>query len=464
MKPVVSQLRPVIFLLLSSSCWILFHGRSNALMPSSALQQSSTSKMSAMSTKSSTSLREAASRGVSWNHRGAKVTPLPEKLLVGYTTNHCGGLQDMGKVTQAVKDGVNVLIWSFLHFEIEQGIDMEETGRLVLRGGQSDNMSNFWIFKQNLKDMGYSDVVHLVAFGGWNGQHLPSGTPGEELYDAWKQFNTRTQGDDHSRQLFFDGLDWDLEGQDDIDGPRNVFSVECLQQMKVMNQQAKDDGFIVSMAPAESYLDITTPTFSRYLNLTYHEHPEWHADFAYHGRNAYAYLLADGGIDNFDFIQVQFYESYSHAAYHIMEKHMAAQDFLVRYVEHLVKPDHTETTNKERKEQASEACDTKKKSGLFVNFEDEPLLRTRNQFIEIPLSKLVFGFANGWSHNSRGKTVYMSPDNIRQAFQTLFNKQMMPRGCMFWVIEEEGTNNVHFAKELSSIRSMETLDLTMGDE
>ena len=62
-----------------------------------------------------------------------------------------------------------------------------------------------------------------------------------------------------------------------------------------LSQLAKSAGYLVAMAPAESYLDPTTHLFD--LTLT-HTYPEWEAlqpDFRYHGHNTYAYLLARYG-------------------------------------------------------------------------------------------------------------------------------------------------------------------------
>ena len=39
------------------------------------------------------------------------------------------------------------------------------------------------------------------------------------VFQAWTEFN---------KDGLFDGLDWDLEGNDDLTSPWNVFSVACL--------------------------------------------------------------------------------------------------------------------------------------------------------------------------------------------------------------------------------------------
>jgi len=50
------------------------------------------------------------------------------------------------------------------------------------------------------------------------------------------------------------------------------------------------DGLFVGMAPPQSYLDIYSSNWSRFVNLTDPER-EWHSDFHYFGNNVYAYIL-----------------------------------------------------------------------------------------------------------------------------------------------------------------------------
>ena len=95
------------------------------------------------------------------------------------------------------------------------------------------------------------------------------------------------------------------------------------------------EGYAVSMAPPESYLDVSTSNFSRFVNLTY-PNDAWHQDFSYHGRNVYAYLLKKWP-DAFDIISVQLYESWSHADYNITVLGTPASDYLVAYIENFVR-------------------------------------------------------------------------------------------------------------------------------
>ena len=56
---------------------------------------------------------------------------------------------------------------------------------------------------------------------------------------------------------FCDGIDWDYEGHDDPNSPTSHFSVGTLDAMADFSVEAKSLGYVVSMAPAESYLDPT---------------------------------------------------------------------------------------------------------------------------------------------------------------------------------------------------------------
>lgn len=342
---------------------------------------------------------------------------LPEKLLIGYTTNSCSDLTLMTKVTRAVQDGVNVIIWSFPSF-----VPSTEINKVVIQGGP--DRSNFERYKQELVALGYSDVIHLVSFGGWNGPHLPPGYDAQELFDAWIDFNKSPS----TNTYLFDGIDWDLEGEDTVQGSKNLFTIECLEQLGKFSVLAKNHGFLVSMAPAESYLDISNPHFSRYVNLSYPE--DWHQEFKYHGWNVYAYILAKWE-PYIDFISIQFYESYSHAAYQITQRGVKQHEFLIQYIQQLTSQDSI--------------------SGYYVNFEQDASVQLENQFVKVPLNKLVFGFANGWTSDGNDRTIFFHPSQVQIAYNQLQAEGCEPKGFMFWVIDEEGTGGVYLTPGLNDI-------------
>jgi hypothetical protein len=177
-------------------------------------------------------------------------------------------------------------------------------------------------------------------------------------------------------------------------------------------------------------LDIDSSRFSRYVNLTdpTHHGPPY-GDFSYFGSNVYAYLVTQYGLW-IDLISIQFYESYSRAAYAINVVGMNASDYLLGYVDTLIRGN----------------------ASYFVNFTSDLELGLAAQNISIPLKKLVLGFGNGWTgHND--KTVYISSDQLNSTWRQLIAKPQshLPRGFMFWTINSEGENGIYMAKDLHNI-------------
>jgi chitinase len=337
---------------------------------------------------------------------------LPPKILVGYTTTN-----GISKVIQAVRSGVNIVVWSFVEFEPQKrnpeatvvSSDTTKDDDDVCqndKGGKSIicvPTFDVEIAKQTVSalDQEGLSVIHLVSFGGWNGPHLPPEDP-KVLYESWKS----TFGD------VFDGFDWDLEGHDDLGSPTNEFTVFCLDQMGQMSMMAKDDGFIVGMAPPQSYLDVESSKFSRFLNLTDDTRDVWHSDFHYYGANSYAYVLSKYQ-DAIDFVSVQFYESYSKAGLSCYHFGMPKDVYLEKYVEDLLKKNN--------------------EGGLFVDFDQDQSLKYTSRHVPFPLSKLVFGFANGWGVPG-DKVCYFEPSEIKAAYNRLKKKNIDPRGFMYWVM------------------------------
>ena len=367
--------------------------------------------------------------------RKKMIRPLPDKLLIAYTTEGCRCNNSASSlshppavVRQALQDGVNVLIWSF--FEITQNNNDDGENRI-----HTNSLGDLDCIKQvihKLDQEGYTDTLHLTSFGGWNGPHLDiyAGTA-QEWYTAWKEQFGGT----------FHGIDWDLEGHDDLTSPTNEFSVACLDKMGLISQYAATDGYCIGVAPPQSYLDVSHSNFSRRVNLT--RTPEvtckdtsWHDDFSYHGANVYAHLLAKFGA-YVDFVSIQFYESYSRAGRHIHHHRVIPANYLQSYVNDLV--DQGES--------------------FAVDFSEDPDLHLPNQRVSFPLSKLVWGFANGWALNKdivdSEKTVYFPPASIETAYRALVQAGRAPRGFMFWVLGEEGTNGVFYARALYDIMHLQ---------
>ena len=341
---------------------------------------------------------------------------LPDSVLVGYASQ-CAG----GKVRQAISDGVNVVIWAFWALAKE---DVAGFPRI------STNLDIGCI--EALKKELDGGTIHLASIGGWNGFHLEEQYSSEAIYDAWRNWGGR----------LFDGIDWDLEGNDRLDSPMNVFGVETLHRMGEISRLAHQgnalhvievssfslnliitDGFIVSMAPPQSYLDFGTSRFSRFVNLTYPTRT-WHSEFSYYGANVYSYLLAKYG-DYFDIVSVQLYESYSRANYEISQLGDHPSSYLDRFVK-----DHLS-----------------RGEAYYVHFSEDQTVSLPSQLVSVPMNKLVIGLANGWA--SADKVVYFSPHDVKQAItEWCLQGSFQPRGFVFWTIDLEGENGVFMASGL----------------
>ena len=241
---------------------------------------------------------------------------LPENLIVGYASwSECDD-----KLVTAVEEGVNVLIWFAINL-----LANETTGEPVITGGPDLTCVKEIQATIRAKNL---PTIHLISVGGWDAPHPNTSNPVSVVYANWVKWNDGV----------FDGFDWDVEGNDDLKSPNNFMTVDVLQLMGEMSQMAKRDGFIVSMAPAESYVDPTFPTADGSLA---HNYPEWELlqpGFTYHGRNCYSYIMTHfgttGAVPTFDFISLQLYEGYSHLLFNTTElaPPQSAVDYLVALV------------------------------------------------------------------------------------------------------------------------------------
>ncbi|RYG96692.1 hypothetical protein EON65_54025, partial [archaeon] len=276
-----------------------------------------------------------------------KSTLLPDKIVVGYANwNQCDD-----SIIQAARDGVNVVIWFVINLATDQH------GNPAITNGPDWTCVAEKV--KAIRDLGLP-TVHLISIGGWNAPHPDTSISAASMFAYWDHWNNNVVSRPHLGFYGFDGFDWDIEGNDDLNSPYNVFTVPCLDFMGEFSQLAKRRGYIVSMAPAESYVDLTTPLFDRALN---HEYSEWQgiiSTFPYHGQNVYAYLLSryaytsmpihthadtyteEDNITNttvhtFDFVTIQLYEGYSHAQYKVQQLKMPPEDMLVDFVASVIR-------------------------------------------------------------------------------------------------------------------------------
>ena len=357
-----------------------------------------------------------------------KIPELPLKLKIGYAWAENFEIT-YDKVLEAVKNGLNVIIW----FALDMSSNSNST-KPEFKGGP--DYSKVVQTIKNLTENNYN-VINLISVGGWGAPHPDTRFTAEEYYEEWIKFNKRISNEE-SGFFGFDGLDWDIEGTDDINSSINYFTYEELDLMGKFSKLLKNGGYIVSMAPAESYIDSSTDEFS--LSLLYN-YPEWENElpnFTYHGRNAYAYLIAKYSIDTFDFISVQLYESWSHALYKFRKEHQFFGDILYNIVDNYTK-------------------------GYLVDFSTDEKSGMDKKTIKIPQNKLVIGLANAWAF---GKALFIDEKNITEGYHTLVKKNKDVRGFMFWSVGYEGdiptsedvSNKTEFfmAKVLNSVFNQPT--------
>ncbi len=319
---------------------------------------------------------------------GAAARALPNPMIAGYAGN--GECDDA--VFTAAQNGVNVIIWFSLNLSPTQ----------PPAGGP--NLTCAAALMANLTASGLP-TTHLISVGGWDAPHPVGGTAAAH-YAQWKAWNEGL-----APGGLFDGLDWDLEGNDNATSPWNTFALDTLDIVGGMSQLAKSDGYLVTLVPPESYFDVSTPLFDRALT---HPYPEWHPEFLYHGHNMYAYLYAKyGGGATFDAVTIQLYETFAHADYNISVLLQRPADYLVAWARALA-------------------------AGWVVDFSSAPELAFPSALVQLPPSQLVIGLANGWAGGAGvPRALLIMPQEVGVAWAAL-GAGGRPRGAAFWTIGSEG--------------------------
>lgn len=356
---------------------------------------------------------------------------LPEKIIVGYANwQQCDD-----KIIQAAKDGVNTIIW----FSIDL-LHNYTTGTPYINRGP-DPLCVAQTAK-TLKDL-HLQTIHLISIGGWNSLHPDATNSAEQILNEWKRWNSEVMAKVDLEFSGYDGIDWDIEGTDDVPNERNHFKVETLDLMGRLSQLMKQNGYIVAMAPAESYLDPTTSSFDRSLRHTYSEWDPLVPDFSYRGRNTYGYLLSRYGTTiigsnqngteiaetTFDFVTIQLYEGYSHCLYNTSILKQPASEYIQNIVQHFQR-------------------------GWMVEFSADPEIFWNTTRVQVPAARLVVGLANGWADNT--KFLLLNSTEVALGYKHLHEIGQAPKGFGFWNINDEGRTTrsgdvLWLAKDLNDI-------------
>ncbi|GAB5357564.1 hypothetical protein AAMO2058_000385000 [Amorphochlora amoebiformis] len=247
-------------------------------------------------------------------------------LILGYAT-HCG--ED--RIIREAREGVNVIIW------FSTNLKSDANGHPSISFGL--NATCIASVARELMKEGL-ETSHLVSIGGWDAPHPDTNFTAKAWWDYWKMWNKEVISRPEVGFEGFDGIDWDLEGNDELESPYNHFSLECIDLVGRMSQLAKRDGFIVTLVPPQSYMDSSSPNFD--LNLT-HAYADYMPQFQYHSWNSYAAFLAlygempDGSGPTFDLIDIQLYETYSRACQAINQAGQLASEYLLEWISSVVK-------------------------------------------------------------------------------------------------------------------------------
>ena len=327
--------------------------------------------------------------------------PLPAAINLGYANwGECDT-----KVSTAAASGVNVIVWFALSLMVDAG------GMPQITGGP--NLTCVGQLAAMLEARGLP-THHVISIGGWNGAHPSAKVSPAAWWKALRSYDA--QADAAGLAGGFDGIDWDLEGNDNRSAKRNLFPADELRGVARISELAKADGKLVFMVPPQSYLNSETEEFA--LDVI---RPAtcWHPEFLYAGRNVYAALLALAAPGTFDLVSLQLYESWSVTNCMISPQAYGGRGMeLASYLDRLVQT---------------------MSAGWRVDFELEPSLGLRNQTVVVPATRLLLGLANGWAcsgHSSPPcKALFVEPGRLKTAWSKLSTR---PRGLFFWDIGDEG--------------------------
>ncbi len=326
--------------------------------------------------------------------------PLPDRLVIAYA--NWGQCDE--SIARSIDQGANVIIWFSANLVVKNGSTQI--------GGALPNMSCVASTVRR-----YPHITHTLSIGGFNAPLPPLTHDGIRWFRVWHAWNARIARTHQWRG--FDGVDWDLEGA--YSPSANVFSTRHLDIVGRFSHAAASRGYVVSMAPAQSFLDADEPRFD---TLVTHA-PAWAPDFHYHGRNLYAYVLARYHVDTFDWVCVQLYEGWSRANYNLAVLRRTPSAYLRGLVQRM-------------------------EAGWTVRFG----ARLGQRRVAVPRHKLVLGLANGWARPfpPATKFLYVSPSDLRRTADCV---RPLHRGFAFWTIGEEGrivgNQTLYLAREISQI-------------
>ena len=122
----------------------------------------------------------------------------PGNLNMGYVGGDCNTTQ----IVTAVESGLNVLFWFSINL-------VNRNGRPAVQGGP--NLTCVAATAAELRARSLN-TTHMISVGGWDAPHPTTAFTPQQVYAAWKTWNEQVVPRDGFPG--FDGVDWDLEGND----------------------------------------------------------------------------------------------------------------------------------------------------------------------------------------------------------------------------------------------------------
>eukprot|EP00808_Paulinella_micropora_P019717 g69830.t1 len=340
-------------------------------------------------------------------------------LILSYAG--CVTDNDFASLVQSGRNGINVFNWFSIVLFFNQSIN-----KSYVESGSNLNFTCIARVVNELERLRDSigPTAHLVTVGGWNAPHPDSQASVTEAWASFKEWNEQNK----AQFAFggFQGIDWDLEGNDDLSSPLNLFTVAQLDWVGQFSQLAKSEGYIVTMVPAQSYLDVDQGLWSRNLTLS----PSWQPSFHYAGANSYAYWLSRYGrteqdgvwVDTFDLVDVQLYETFSRASHLVVDDGMPAHIYLQSLVMSMA-------------------------LGYTLDFASDPELNYNTTgFIQVPPQKLTIGVTNYYTGQTN-RNYWFTPTDLQTVYQNLQRAGIQLRAFMFFHANAEGNpgyNNTAF--------------------
>ena len=133
------------------------------------------------------------------------------------------------------------MIWAFAEVRSDESIVLSTQRDLLMQSSSASIVTNLDLASVNstirhLDNAGYR-IPHLVSLGGWNGRHLDPRVSSTLWMETWHRSGLSD---------VFHGIDWDLEGSDDLESDDNVFKVDCLEKMGEISRWMKQGELLMN--------------------------------------------------------------------------------------------------------------------------------------------------------------------------------------------------------------------------